>query len=1333
MSIRAPEPADPPRAAGAAAQPGTAGARQSLDGLWQFRSAGEARAHDAPLRPDANFEPAPIRVPGYWNSLPPEIAGDWQAYQPYRYPAHWQRIAAAWYRRNFRLDAPLRAADRVQLTFDAVAGRSTMWLNGTRLGTHHDSFLPISFDVTHCLERNGDNELTVLIEPPPQADGEWLQPCGSWVGWHLRGIWQSVHLDALPQHAIADIFVQPSVRRRELVVDLELAAASLPAEATVHLAIRDTRKLVKTGAPLGVRLGPETAHVRFTWPWPDARLWSPDDPHLYRAEVELRVCGQTRHRRSVRFGFREFWIEGHRFFLNGAPIRLFGDSWHYMGPQQQNPAYARAWFELARATGANVIRTHAMPYPPCYFELADELGMLLIDESAVYGSAGTLALTRPEFWENARDHVRRLVRRDRNHPSIIFWSACNETVWKGGEAIFPDLLSLGAEARRLDPTRLVSYDENDCALGGGSPVHAGHYGTPIHWAQSWRRDRPLILHEFSALYHGGPDNVAHLGDEAVYASFAARLHATGLDAARMFLEVRALGAASITPWNVNWYCGEPLPAQAVEAVPAGCTAGGAAIERIGARSLTLNYGFAPEEPAFRPNPAYAPLKSCYARRRCFVPHPPRQCFSGAMLAFDTVTWNDTAHAWSGRLRFALHGNDGPVAETVVALSLAALGQANERITLTAPAVTCRTTWAAVLTLQTADSAQAVFEERWPLHVHPEPQEPAADAREILLVGDEQTRLGGIGQVTQLVSHDEALGRLRRAPGAVSTIILARCPHPLTLQAWLADETVDAWLRGGGRLLALPDGLADDATDGLPRVRRSITRVFPREGTARLTDGLDVDHWCDWGPRGLVAEECYLRPPTGVALTPLDLGDPAQGLRYAPLVIVPRGAGQVVRCGLALLDRSGDTPAAALLLARLINAPLPAEPASPVAVIGADLAALARTVGLSAQADAPILLCAGGDPSVLDDARLQPEALAGFFAQGGALLVTALTPETVERWARRLDLDLQLSEDPCCNVARSGAPELLASLNNYDFCWVTRGEKQLIVRHTLGMDAEGGVPRVETVATRWEDFQAAAEQHKVALMYRRDERFAGARAALVEAARGAGRIVLCQLLLAEARGTFAERGQRILSRLVDRLGAARAAEVCPLAPRARATCAADGYITQWLVLGPFRRASGHPLDHPFVNEAALRPRAGASEGGCCWRRVESPLAYVELTDVFPGQGERDRVAYAAVHVWTAAARSLLLDAPDMVALHVGSDGGNKVILNGAPLGRFDFVRELVLDGDRVASVPLRRGWNLLVLKLHHPSGPWRFSARFLHGAGAPADDLRIVPDPPPEGV
>lgn len=1391
--------------------------RQSLVGLWEFRPL--AAIPEKMLEPPIDgWDSTPIRVPGYWNSFPPSVGGDWGAYDHYRYPAHWNDAPAAWYRYRFRAERSLarRAAradglpPQTHLHFAAVAGHSTVWLNGVRLGENTDSFLPFAFDVSAVLRPDGDNELCVLVTPPPQTDaGLWLQPCGSWVGWNLRGIWQGVYLEQLPQPAIVDVFAQPSFRQQRLTLAVTLAPTAEPLDVKLAAVIADERGPALRLGTVEARTTPtgETVATLYAT-WPGVRCWSPEDPYRYHALVDLRIDGRTVHRRSIRFGFRELWIDGTRLLLNGRPIRLLGDSWHYMGVAQQNPAYARAWFDFAKETGVNAIRTHAMPYPPCYFDVADEMGMLLIDESAIYGSAGTLAYAEPRFWDACRDHVRRLVRRDRNHPSVVFWSACNETVWKGGAGIYPELLSLAEVARQEDPTRFVSFDENDCDLGGGARLHAGHYGTPEHWDRAWRRDRPLVLHEFSALYHGGPENACPFGGEEVYADYNARLEATGRDAADMFMRLRALGAVSITPWNLNWYCLTQLPGVevlAAEAEPQASTdslpfagAGRGKVEppadeswqampyapvappienlsfdRLGDRALTLNYGQLPDAPPWLPNAAYAPLAACYRRQCLFAPRLPRQGFAGETINIHTWVFNDTGTALTaevaatveltvlpseqggvvtphplreglGEGSAATEDGSAAVAPDSSAISphpalpiegggvvtplppRGGLGEgpaaapATERIpldpcqsaqptlTVTLPAVAAHRVATLVLTLRDAQTHALLDAVRTPLHLHPRPdREPPSNV----------WVFGGAAEVLTLVRHcgwiplaDDVLHICFEDP--TSTLVLAGPHEGRPLARWLEQPELDRWLRAGGRLVVLPEGVADDPASPLSPIRRSYERVHFRDARCPLLAGLTEDHLCDWGQDGVTARQVFERPTTGPALTPLEIADASAGLAYAPLVVAPRGAGAVIVTGLDLLPRLADTPAAGILLRQLATAPLqPAE---------------------QEQGHAPgsLLWVSGDQPAQLDAPQHSSDALRARLEAGGTVLIERLTPETVAAWSARLDLALDLVDDVCFNVARAAVDHpLLASLNNFDFCWVDRDEKQPIVQHTLRVEHPDAVTLLTTVATRWEGYQTAHEQHKAALMSRRMEHFAGPRAAAVVIPHGRGRIVLSQLCLHEAHGRFHSRAQRIRARWLAALGAPIDDATSPLAPRPATPLRADGYVGAWLILGPFAEAPSHPLDHAFVDEAALQPRPGATAGGHAWRPFTSAFQHNDLSGFFGDLPPRDRVAYAAVYLHAAQDRSVLLDAPDMLALLVGSDGGNAVWLNGQRVGRHDFVRELVLDNDRVENLPLRQGWNLLVLKLHNHSGAWRFSARLATSTGGVASDLHAQTAPP----
>ena len=90
--------------------------------------------------------------------------------------------------------------------------------------------------------------------------------------------------------------------------------------------------------------------------------------------------------------------------------------------------YAWAWFNMLKNTNANAVRFHAQPYPSFYMDVADEMGICVLDETGIWSSDGGPKIDSEDYWESCVEHIRRLIKRDKNHPSVFGWSVCNETV-----------------------------------------------------------------------------------------------------------------------------------------------------------------------------------------------------------------------------------------------------------------------------------------------------------------------------------------------------------------------------------------------------------------------------------------------------------------------------------------------------------------------------------------------------------------------------------------------------------------------------------------------------------------------------------------------------------------------------------------------------------------------------------------------------------------------------------------------------------------------------------------------------------------------------------------
>jgi beta-galactosidase len=249
----------------------------------------------------------------------------------------------AWFRRTFEVPASMQGK-RIKIHFGGVKFNSRVFVNGHSAGGCFGGYEPFEIDVTGLVRFDAANELAVgchdwtgvftpgKIEVPKHANWDAvrgaprdkvLSPIGGLFG--LYGIWDDVTLRACPAVHVKDVFVKPSVRRAELVLDYVLANESdRDAEVEIRAAVEDGgRDLVTLPATRIVIAAGKSASVTVRRPWKDAPLWSHVDPHLLSLRTELSTGDCLR----TRFGFREFWTEGHRFYLNGARVNLLASSW----------------------------------------------------------------------------------------------------------------------------------------------------------------------------------------------------------------------------------------------------------------------------------------------------------------------------------------------------------------------------------------------------------------------------------------------------------------------------------------------------------------------------------------------------------------------------------------------------------------------------------------------------------------------------------------------------------------------------------------------------------------------------------------------------------------------------------------------------------------------------------------------------------------------------------------------------------------------------------------------------------------------------------------------
>ena len=354
-----------------------------------------------------------------------------------------------WYRKAFTLPAA-DMGKRITLRFDGVYMDVDVWLNGRYLGNHPYGYTGFSFDLTPCLMPPGEtNVLAVRVHNEGQ-NSRWYS--GS-------GIYRHVVLIATDPLRVAEYGLQittPEVTPNASTVEVKTEIVNdrkAGARVMVRTALLDAKGKVVARARSETELaaGTNNFFIQKLTVKP-AKLWSPASPSLYRAKVELLADGQRVDAVSETFGIRKIEVDAeHGFWLNGETIKLKGGCLHHDNGPLGAAAIDRAEerrVELMRDFGFNAIRTSHNPPSPAFLAACDRLGVLVLDEAFDCWVRGKKPEDYHRFFEEWSDRdIAAMVRRDRNHPSVVFWSIGNE---------IPDRFDRPDLARRLREDVLAS-------------------------------------------------------------------------------------------------------------------------------------------------------------------------------------------------------------------------------------------------------------------------------------------------------------------------------------------------------------------------------------------------------------------------------------------------------------------------------------------------------------------------------------------------------------------------------------------------------------------------------------------------------------------------------------------------------------------------------------------------------------------------------------------------------------------------------------------------------------------------------------------------------------
>ncbi len=426
-----------------------------LNGQWRF--------HWAPIPEES---PAGFHRPAFddsgWDLV--TVPGNWQM-QGYDWPK-FRNIAHPFaakpplppsdfnpvgcYRRRFELP-PHWEGRQVFLHFEGVKSAAEVWVNGRRVGYSEGGMEPAEYNLTPLLQA-GPNLLAVKVWR--NSDGTYLEDQDMW---RLSGIFRDVYLMATPEVHIRDFAVVTDLDAEYRDAELRVQAAlrnygSRARQGRLRVGLDWQGELQISPEELSFNLQPGQEDLLvFSRTVRAPRQWSAEKPHLYTLLLELLdEQGAVTEVLSRRIGFREVEIRDQQVLVNGVPVKFNGVNSHMHHPETGNAVDGetlRRDLVLMKRFNINLVRTSHYPPPPEYLELADELGMYIIDETGDEAHATEYLSEDPEWRDAYVNRARKMVLRDRNHPSVIIWSAGNES--GSGD----NICAVIEEGKRLDPSR----------------------------------------------------------------------------------------------------------------------------------------------------------------------------------------------------------------------------------------------------------------------------------------------------------------------------------------------------------------------------------------------------------------------------------------------------------------------------------------------------------------------------------------------------------------------------------------------------------------------------------------------------------------------------------------------------------------------------------------------------------------------------------------------------------------------------------------------------------------------------------------------------------------
>lgn len=493
--------------------------RQSLDGPWRFAwSPCPADRPEGFWNDDYHLDgfgmiqvPGHIELQGYGQVHYTNAIYPWDGVSELRPPQiDWNDNPVGSYVRYFDLDEPLRGK-RVCISFQGAEQAIYVWLNGQFVGYAEDSFTPSDFDLTPYVRERGNR---LCVEVYKRSSAAWIEDQDFF---RFSGLFRSVYLYAKPALHLEDLWLRPtletdgtgSLRMRLKLSTVCPGLMTDPTQCQVHCRVDTPQGQPLFNGPLTLISGEEGALETEPLALGPVQPWQYGNPFLYPVTLTLfDAAGVEQETVPARTGFRRFGIENGIMVLNGERLILKGVNRHEWSAEKGRAIDAEDMHRDMRAVlgaGINAVRTSHYPNQSLWYDLCDESGIYLIDETNLesHGTWQKLCGTDAEWnvpgclpeWEGCVvDRARSMFERDKNHPSILFWSCGNESY--AGTCI----QAMANFFRNCDDSRLVHYEGvfHNRAFDDISDVESRMYATPdeIREYLTGPNPKPMLLCEY---------------------------------------------------------------------------------------------------------------------------------------------------------------------------------------------------------------------------------------------------------------------------------------------------------------------------------------------------------------------------------------------------------------------------------------------------------------------------------------------------------------------------------------------------------------------------------------------------------------------------------------------------------------------------------------------------------------------------------------------------------------------------------------------------------------------------------------------------------------------